>query len=128
MLISPVETDAAPAAIGPYSQAVRAGDTLYCSGQIALDQETGELIPGGIEEQTRQVMENLQQVLAAAGCSFAAVVKMTIYLVDINDFARVNRVYGEFLAEDAPARAAVQVAALPKNARVEVEAVAYLGP
>lgn len=127
MPISAVETDAAPAAIGPYSQAVRTGDTLYCSGQIALDKETGELIPGGIEEQTRHVMQNLQQVLAAAGCGFEAVVKMTIYLADMADFARVNQVYGEFLAPPAPARAAVQVAALPKNARIEIDAVAYLG-
>lgn len=127
MPISPVETNAAPAAIGPYSQAVRTGDTLYCSGQIALDKETGELIPGGIEEQTRQVMQNLQQVLAAAGCGFEAVVKMTIYLADMADFARVNQVYGEFLAPPTPARAAVQVAALPKNARIEIDAVAYLG-
>jgi 2-iminobutanoate/2-iminopropanoate deaminase len=127
MLISPVETDTAPAAIGPYSQAVKAGDTLFCSGQIPLDKETGELVPGGIEEQTRQVMHNLKQVLAAAGCGFEAVVKMTIYLADIDDFALVNQVYGEFLAAVAPARAAVQVAALPKNARVEIDAVAYLG-
>ncbi len=128
MPISAVETDAAPAAIGPYSQAVRTGDTLYCSGQIALDKETGELISGGIEEQTRQVMQNLQQILAAAGCGFEAVVKMTIYLADMADFSRVNQVYGEFLAPPAPARAAVQVAALPKNARIEIDAVAYLGP
>jgi len=127
MPISAVETDAAPAAIGPYAQAVRAGDTLYCSGQIALDKETGELISGGIEEQTRQVMQNLQQILAAAGCGFEAVVKMTIYLADMADFSRVNQVYGEFLAPPAPARAAVQVAALPKNARIEIDAVAYLG-
>jgi len=120
-----IETSKAPAAIGPYSQALRAGDYLFCSGQIPLEAETGEIVSGGIAEQTRQVLDNLGQVLAAAGIDFSSVVKSTIYLVDLADFAVVNEIYAGYCASVAPARATVQVAALPKGALVEIDAVAY---
>jgi len=116
----------APAPIGPYNQAIRAGDLLFCSGQIALDVATGELVPGDVTAQTRQAMKNLGAVLAAAHATFAHVVKTTIFLVDMNDFAAVNAVYGEVFDVVAPARSTVAVAALPKGARVEIEAVAAL--
>lgn len=119
-----VETDKAPAAIGPYSQAVQAGGFLFCSGQIPLRPETGEMVAGGIAEQTRQVLTNLSAVLAAAGSDFKSVVKTTIYLADLTDFAVVNDIYAEFCSEPAPARATVQVAALPKGALIEIDAVA----
>ncbi len=125
MGIARVETDKAPAAIGPYSQAVRAGDYLYCSGQIPLCPASGEMVDGGIAEQTRQVLDNLKQVLAAAGVDFSAVVKTTIYLVDLADFATVNEIYAGYCAAIAPARATVQVAALPKGALVEIDAIAF---
>ncbi len=122
-----IATDKAPAAIGPYSQAVRAGDFIYCSGQIPLIPESGELVAGGIAEQTHQVMANLAAVLAAAGVDFGKVVKTTIYLADLNNFAVVNEIYAGYCAGIAPARATVQVAALPKGALVEIDAVAYNG-
>lgn len=116
----------APAAIGPYSQAVQAGDWLFCSGQIPLDPKTGELVgDGDVEAETRQVLTNLQAVLAEAGYGFADVVKTTIFLADMADFAKVNAIYAERFANQPPARATVQVAGLPKNVRVEIEAVAY---
>lgn len=127
MVMKKIESSQAPAAIGPYSQAVRAGNYLFCSGQIPLIPESGELIAGEIEEQTRQVLENLSQVLAAAGVDFGAVVKTTIYLADLGDFAVVNEIYAGFCAGVAPARVTVQVAALPKGARVEIDAIAYCG-
>ena len=127
MAISKIETRQAPAAIGPYSQAVKGGDYLFCSGQIPLVPETGEMVAGGIEAQTRQVMTNLGQVLVAAGLDFKKVVKTTIYLADLADFAVVNEIYGSFFGTIAPARATVQVAALPKGARVEIDAIAYCG-
>lgn len=117
-------TDKAPAAIGPYSQAILTGNTLYCSGQIPLVPGTGELVAGGIEEQSVQVMDNLNQVLTAAGFSLEMVVKTTIYLADMNHFAQVNEVYGRWFPGTAPARATVQVAALPKGALVEIDAIA----
>ncbi|SHI74848.1 endoribonuclease L-PSP [Malonomonas rubra DSM 5091] len=122
-----IETTKAPAAIGPYSQAVRAGDYLFCSGQIPLLPDSGEMVAGGISEQTRQVMDNLGEVLAAAGADFSKVVKTTIYLSDLNDFAVVNDIYAEYFVSIAPARATVQVAALPKGALVEIDAVAFCG-
>lgn len=122
-----IETTKAPAAIGPYSQAVRAGDYLFCSGQIPLLPESGEMVSGGIVEQTRQVLDNLAQVLTAASVDFSAVVKTTIYLVDLADFTVVNEIYAEYCVSIAPARATVQVAALPKGALVEIDAVAYCG-
>ena len=120
-----IATQDAPAAIGPYSQAVRAGGELvFLSGQIPLDPATGTLVEGDIAAQTRRVMENLRAVLAAAGCTFADVVRTTIYLVDLGHVAAVNEAYGAFLAEPYPARATVQVAALPRGAHVEIDAIA----
>lgn len=124
MMFKQVSTDKAPAAIGPYSQAIIAGDTLYCSGQIPLVSESGEMVAGGVEEQTVQVMENLKQVLEAAGFGLDMVVKTTIYLQDLGNFALVNDIYGRYFPGVAPARATVQVAALPKGAQVEIDAVA----
>lgn len=121
-----LRSDAAPAAIGPYSQAVRAGDLLFCSGQIALDPVTGEMVAGGdVRAETERVMANLQAVLHAAGLEFARAVKTTIYLVDLADFAAVNEVYTRsFDAEHRPARACVEVSKLPRGARVEIELIA----
>ena len=119
-------SDRAPRAIGPYSQAVSAGGWLYTSGQIPLDPGTGELVAGGFEAQARQVLENLRQVLAAAGCTFADVVKATVFVVDLADFPRLNALYGEVLGEHRPARSTVQVTALPKGALVEIDLVARL--
>lgn len=122
-----VSTDGAPGAIGPYSQAIRAGELLFLSGQIPLDPATGQLVSGTIEEETRQVMRNLEAVLRAGGATFDHVVRTTIYLTDLGDFAAVNQVYGTHFAAAPPARATVQVAALPRGARVEIDAVAHLG-
>lgn len=120
-------TDRAPEAIGPYSQAVSAGGFLFTSGQIALDPETQELVAGGFEDQARQVLRNLQQVLESAGASFGDVVKATIYVTDLGDFPVLNRLYGETLGTHRPARSTVQVASLPKGALVEIDLVAVLG-
>jgi 2-iminobutanoate/2-iminopropanoate deaminase len=119
-----VASPSAPAAIGPYSQAIRAGSLVFLSGQIPLDPATGALVQGDIVAQTTRVMENLRAVLAAAGCSFADVVRTTIYLVDLAHFATVNETYGRFFEAPFPARATVQVAALPKGAQVEIDAIA----
>jgi len=123
-----VKTDKAPKAIGPYSQAVIANGFVFCSGQISLDPATGELIAGPIEDQARQVLRNLGAVLEAAGSSFDRVVKTTIFLQDMNDFGKVNQVYAEFFKTPFPARATVQVARLPRDAKVEIEAVALAKP
>lgn len=122
-----IETTKAPAAIGPYSQAIQAGSLVFLSGQIPLDPHTGEIVAGGIEAQTRQVMSNLGEVLKAAGLDFDSLVKTTIYLVDLGDFATVNRIYGAFFTGMPPARATVQVAALPKGALVEIDGIAVKG-
>ncbi len=122
-----IQTDRAPAAVGPYSQAVAAGPFIFTSGQIALDPATGKLVAGGIREQARQVMENCKAVLAAAESGLEAVVKTTVYLSDIGDFAAFNEVYAGYFAGDKPARSAFQVAALPLGALVEVEMVALKG-
>lgn len=121
-----VHSDAAPKAIGPYSQAVRVGNLLFCSGQIGLDPGSGKLVSDDVAQQTRQVMQNLQAVLQAGGADFTRVAKTTIYLADLADFAVVNEIYGSYFHSDPPARATVQVAALPLGSRVEVEAVAVL--
>ena len=122
-----VVTEKAPAAIGPYSQAVKVGDLLFTSGQIALDPRTGAIVEGGIEAETRQVLDNLGEVLAAAGAGFGDVVKTTIFLQSLEDFATVNRLYGERVQGTVlPARSTVQVAKLPKGALVEIEAIALL--
>jgi reactive intermediate/imine deaminase len=119
-----VTTKAAPAAIGPYSQGVHAGGLVFFSGQIPLDPATGQLVTGDITAQTTRVMENLGAVLTAAGCSFQDVVRTTIYLVDLGHFSAVNEAYGRFFKEPFPARSTVQVAALPKGAQVEIDAIA----
>lgn len=120
-----IRTDGAPAAVGPYEQAVKAGPWVFCSGQIGLDPQTGEMVsPDDVVAQTRRIMDNLVEVLRSAGSGLSQVVKTTIYLVDIRDFARVNEVYGSYLGDCRPARATVAVAALPKGAKVEIDAVA----
>ncbi len=119
-----VNTDKAPEAIGPYSQAVKIDGIVYCSGQIPLDPETGKIVEGGIEEQTHQVMKNLGAVLEAAGGSFDSLLKTTIFLTNMGTFSLVNEIYGSYLSEPYPARATIEVSALPKGALVEVEAVA----
>lgn len=121
-----IATEKAPGAIGPYSQAIRAGNLVFCSGQIALDPATGELVDGDVSAQTRQVMDNLAAVLAAAGSSLARVVKTTIYLADMNDFQVVNGVYGERFSADPPARATVEVSRLPKDVAVEIDVIALV--
>lgn len=121
-----ISTDQAPAAIGPYSQAIRAGDLVFFSGQIPLDPLSGELVGQEIAAQTEQVMKNMAAMLKAAGLSFEHIVKSTIYLVDLADFAVVNEIYGRFFADQPPARACVQVAALPREALVEIEWVAAI--
>lgn len=125
-MLESVHASDAPRAIGPYNQAVRAGDFLFCSGQIPLDPQTGELVSGDVAAQTRRVMENIRAVLAAASVTFANVAKTTIYLVDMNDFTAVNEMYGSYFSESKPARSTVAVAALPRNARVEIEVIAEL--
>jgi 2-iminobutanoate/2-iminopropanoate deaminase len=117
-------TDGAPKAIGPYSQAIRVGSLLFLSGQVALDPATGQMVDGDVAAQTRRVMMNLSAVLTAAGLTFADVARTTIYLADMSDFAKVNEVYGSYFSEPFPARATVQVARLPRDARVEIDAVA----
>lgn len=119
-----VQTPDAPAAIGPYSQAMVSGDLVFTSGQIPLDPATQQLVTGDIKVMTDRVMRNLEAVLQAAGCSFADVVKSTIFLADLADFAAVNEVYGRRFPNNPPARSTVQVAALPKGARVEIELIA----
>jgi 2-iminobutanoate/2-iminopropanoate deaminase len=119
-----VSTEKAPKAIGPYSQAVIAGDLIFTSGQIALDPATQQLVPGDIRAQTERVMENLAAVLEAAGAGFESVIKATIFVADLGDFATVNEIYGKRFPRSPPARSTVQVAALPKGARVEIELIA----
>ena len=122
-----VQTDAAPAAIGPYSQGVIAGGFLFTAGQVAFDPATMQLVEGDVVVQTRRVMDNLKAVLSASGASWNDVVKMTVFLTNMGDFPRVNEVFAEVLGEARPARSTVQVAALPRGVPVEIELVAYLG-
>lgn len=121
-----VQTDGAPGAIGPYSQAIRAGRLLFISGQIPLDPISGVLVEGGIREQTRRVMRSLAAILAASDISFDHVVRTTVFLADLRDFAEMNEVYASYFQEPAPARSTVQVAKLPKDARVEIDVIASL--
>ncbi len=121
-----IATKDAPAAIGPYSQAVKAGNLLFCSGQIPLDPASGTLVEDAVRAQTTRALENLKAVLAQAGATMDSVVKTTVFLRDMDDFAEMNQVYQEFFRRDCPARSAVQVAKLPKNARIEIEAIAAL--
>jgi 2-iminobutanoate/2-iminopropanoate deaminase len=124
----PVHSDKAPKAIGPYSQAIKtdAGKLVFCSGQIALHPETGEIVGTTASEQCKQVMENLREVLAAAGADLSKVVRTTIFLADMNDFAAVNEIYGSYFRKTPPARATVEVSRLPKDVRVEIDAIAVL--
>jgi len=122
-----ISTDKAPKAIGPYSQAIKANGFLFVSGQIPLDPVKGEIVGTTIEEQTHQVLKNLQAILEAVGSSMANVVKATVYLADLNDFSRMNAIYAQYFPEPYPARAAFQVARLPREARIEIEVLAMVG-
>jgi 2-iminobutanoate/2-iminopropanoate deaminase len=121
-----VKTDKAPQAIGPYSQGIVAGSFVFCSGQIPLVPETGRIVSDGIEDQTRQVLKNVSAVLEAAGTSLDRAVKTTVFLQDMNDFTAMNKIYAEFFNAPAPARAAVQVARLPKDVKIEIEVIALI--
>jgi 2-iminobutanoate/2-iminopropanoate deaminase len=119
-----ISTENAPGAIGPYSQAIKAGGLVFCSGQIPIDVSTGEFVSEKVSEQTEQVLKNLAAVLSAAGSGLNSVVKTTVFLADMNDFAEMNEVYGRYFAENKPARATVQAARLPRDARVEIDCIA----
>lgn len=119
-----ISTESAPGAIGPYSQAIKSGGLIFCSGQIPIDPATGNFVSENIAEQTEQVLKNLDAVLQAAGSSLEGVVKTTVFLADMNDFAEMNEVYGRFFSENKPARATVQAARLPRDARVEIDCIA----
>ena len=125
-MIEAITTDKAPGAIGPYSQAVKAGGMVFCSGQIPIDPVTGEFVSDAVSEQTDQVLKNLGEVLTAAGTGLSNVVKTTVFLTDMNDFAEMNEVYSRFFFLFKPARATVQAAALPRGARVEIDCIAVL--
>lgn len=122
-----ISTEHAPQAIGPYSQAVRAGNLIFASGQIPIDPETKEFVGGGVAEQTEQVLKNLTAVFEAAGIGLDQIVKTTVFLADMNDFTAMNEVYGKYFAENPPARATVQAARLPRDAKVEIDAIAVAG-
>ena len=122
-----IETTAAPRPIGPYSQAIAAGDLVFCAGQIGLDPVTGSLVAGGAAVEAERACENLRAVLAAAGLTLAAVVKTTVYLADMSEFAAMNEVYATYFKSPAPARATIQAARLPRDVRVEIDVVAHLG-
>jgi len=121
-----ITSSKAPQAIGPYSVAIRTGNLVFTSGQLGLDPQTGNLVPGGIEAETRQALTNLKHVLADSGSTLEAVVKTTVFLKDMADFPKMNAIYAEFFTKDPPARSTVQVAALPKDGSVEIEAVAIV--
>lgn len=127
MQLQRVQTERAPAAIGPYSQAIIAGDLVFTAGQIPLDPQTMELVGGDVAEQTRQVFKNLEAILESAGASLRGIVKTTVFLKDMNDFAAMNEVYAAALGEHKPARSTVEAARLPKDVRVEIEAIAVVG-
>ncbi len=119
-----ISTTDAPAAVGPYSQAVRVGSTIYCAGQIPLDPKSGQIVSGGIDAQARRVLDNITAVLKAEGLTFENIVKTTIFLTDLGDFQTVNEIYGSYFNQQPPARSTVQVSALPKGANVEIEVIA----
>jgi 2-iminobutanoate/2-iminopropanoate deaminase len=121
-----ISTKEAPAAVGPYSQAVRIGSTIYCAGQIPLDPKSGQIVPGDIGAQTRRVLENITAVLRVEGLSFQNIVKTTVFLTDLADFHTVNKIYASYFKQAPPARSTVQVSALPKGARIEIEAIAIV--
>jgi 2-iminobutanoate/2-iminopropanoate deaminase len=120
-----IETNQAPSAIGPYSQAIRIGDFIYTSGQIALNPDTMEMMNGDIEEETKRVLNNIEAILKADGLSLANVIKATVYLTDLGEFSRMNQIYEKYFEQSKPARACVQVAALPKGARIEIDVIAH---
>ena len=121
-----VQTDRAPEPVGPYSQAISAGEFVFCSGQIALDPVSGTLVKGDIRLETTRVMENINEVLRSAGCSLGTIIKTTIYIRNMDDFPKINEVYGSYFNEKPPARATIQVARLPKDAHVEIECIAIV--
>jgi 2-iminobutanoate/2-iminopropanoate deaminase len=121
-----IQTEHAPRAIGPYSQAIKANGLVFASGQIPTDPQTGQFVPGGIQEQTEQALKNLAAVLEAAGSSLDRIVKTTVFLADMNEFSAMNEIYGKFFSENPPARATVEAARLPRDARVEIEAIALV--
>lgn len=123
---SAVRTDAAPAAVGPYSQGIRVGNLLFVSGQLPLDPAKGTFVEGGIEEQTARCLDNIKAILAQTGISMDSVVKTTVFLADMDDFAAMNKVYSSYFKTDPPARSAFQVARLPKNGQIEIEAIAWV--
>jgi 2-iminobutanoate/2-iminopropanoate deaminase len=123
-----ISTDKAPAAVGPYSQAIRIGDLIYTAGQVAIDPSTGQVEAATVEDQTRQVFKNLAEILEAAGSGLDRVVKMTVFMTDLGEFAAMNAVYAEHFAGDPPARSTVEVSALPLGVRVEIEAIATVDP
>jgi 2-iminobutanoate/2-iminopropanoate deaminase len=121
-----IQTEHAPRAIGPYSQAIKANGLVFASGQIPTDPQTGQFVPGGIQEQTEQALKNLAAVLEAAGSSLDRIVKTTVFLADMNEFSAMNEIYGKFFSENPPARTTVEAARLPRDARVEIEAIALV--
>jgi 2-iminobutanoate/2-iminopropanoate deaminase len=126
-MLTAVSTESAPKALGPYSQAVRAGQFLFVSGQVPIDPSTGELVDGDIADQTRRAFRNISEILAAGGATFQQVVRTTVYLADLGDFAAMNDVYATFFTPPQPARSTIQAARLPRNARIEVDVIAFLG-
>jgi 2-iminobutanoate/2-iminopropanoate deaminase len=124
---SAISTDAAPKALGPYSQGIRAGQFLFVSGQVPIEPATGDLVPGDIADQARRVLQNVDAILKAAGASFHGVVRTTVYLADMADFPAMNEVYGTFFPAPQPARSTIQVSRLPKDARIEIDVIAFLG-
>ena len=126
-MLSAVSTGSAPKALGPYSQAIRAGQFLFVSGQVPIDPSTGNLVDGDIPDQTRRALQNIGAILSAAGASFQQVVRTTVYLADLSDFAAMNEVYATFFTSPQPARSTIQAARLPRDARVEIDVIAFLG-
>jgi 2-iminobutanoate/2-iminopropanoate deaminase len=126
-MLSAVSSGSAPAALGPYSQAIRAGQFLFVSGQVPIDPSTGELVSGSIAEQTRRALQNVGEILIAGGSSFQQVVRATVYLADLSEFAAMNEVYATFFTAPQPARSTIQAARLPRDARIEVDVIAFLG-
>jgi 2-iminobutanoate/2-iminopropanoate deaminase len=126
-MLSAVSTGSAPKALGPYSQAIRAGQFLFVSGQVPIDPATGELAQGGIADQTRRALENVREILKAGGASFEHVVRTTVYLADLSDFAAMNEVYATVFMAPQPARSTIQAARLPRDARIEIDVIAFLG-
>ncbi len=126
-MLSAVTTGSAPTALGPYSQAIRAGQFLFVSGQVPIDPATGELVQGNIADQTRRALQNIEAILTAGGASFQQVVRTTVYLADLSDFTAMNEVYATFFTSPQPARSTIQAARLPRDARIEIDMIAFLG-